>query len=110
MACSARYAARLNGLTSVCVTKLDVLSDFPRIGIVTGYRLGERCAGVESIAEPGVQPVLEWHDGWMADITSVRRMAHLPAAARAYVARLGEVIGAPIESVSVGPERSALAR
>jgi len=105
----ARYAARLNGLTSVCITKLDVLGDFARIGIVTGYRLGERSAGVEAIGEAELQPVLEWHAGWMADVSGVRRIADLPEAARAYVGRLGELIDAPVESVSVGPERAALA-
>ncbi|HEY9085777.1 MAG TPA: adenylosuccinate synthetase [Candidatus Tyrphobacter sp.] len=94
-AVAGRYAARVNGLTSLAITKLDILSGFERIGIVTRYR------------ESGVD--VEYLDGWPEDIHSVRRLARLPRAARAYVERLQRVMGVPIESVSVGPERDQLA-
>lgn len=96
-AVAGKYAARLNGLTSVAVTKLDVLSGFETLGIVTGYG-------------PGGEPIVEEHRGWSEPIDGVRRMSDLPAAAAAYVKRLGDLLGVPIDAVSVGPERAQLAR
>jgi len=95
-AVAGRYAVRINGLSAVAITKLDVLSGFERIGIVTGYGDG----GVE----------VEEHDGWSEPIGDVRRIADLPAAARAYVARIEALLGVPATLVSVGPERAQLAR
>lgn len=109
-AVAGRYAVLVNGLSSIAVTKLDVLSGLPRIGIVTGYRVhGERC-GFEAASEPELQVEIEEMDGWSEPISSVRRLADLPQAARRYVARIEELLGAPVELVSVGRERSELAR
>ena len=110
-AVAARYAARLNGLDGLIVTKLDVLSGFERIGIVTGYRRadGTPC-GVEGIGDPDLQVDVEEHPGWNEDLRDVRQIANLPANARAFVARLAALTGVPVVAVSVGPERSALAR
>jgi adenylosuccinate synthase len=109
-AVAARYATRLNGLDALVITKLDVLSGFESIGLVTGYRRadGTPC-GIEAIGESDLRVEVEEHPGWSEDLRGVRRIADLPAAARAFVARLGEVTGAPVIAVSVGPERSALA-
>jgi adenylosuccinate synthase len=109
-AVAARYAARLNGLDSLVITKLDVLSGFERVAIVTGYRRadGTPC-GIEAINEPDLRVEVEEHPGWSEDLRGVRRIADLPAAARAFVARLGELTETPVTAVSVGPERSALA-
>jgi adenylosuccinate synthase len=109
-AVAARYAARLNGLDALCITKLDVLSGFERIGIVTGYRRadGTPC-GIEAVGDPDLRVEVEEHPGWSEDLRGVRRIADLPVAARAFVERLGELTGAPVSAVSVGPERSALA-
>ena len=109
-AVAARYAARLNGLDSLVITKLDVLSGFERVGIVTGYRRadGTPC-GIEAIGEPGLRVEVEEHPGWSEDLREVRALAALPAAARAFVARLAELTGVPVVAASVGPERSALA-
>jgi adenylosuccinate synthase len=109
-AVAARYAARLNGLDSLVITKLDVLSGFERVGIVTGYRRADGTpSGIEAINEPDLRVEVEEHPGWSEDLRGVRRIADLPAAARAFVARLGELTGTPVTAVSVGPERSALA-
>ncbi|BDE06032.1 adenylosuccinate synthetase [Vulcanimicrobium alpinum] len=109
-AVAARYAARLNGLDGLVLTKLDVLSGFERIGIVTGYRRadGTPC-GVEGIGDPDLQVDVEEHPGWNEDLRDVRRIAGLPANARAFVERLAALTGVPVVAVSVGPERSALA-
>jgi len=108
-AVAAQYARRLNGLSDVVITKLDVLSGFDRIGIVTGYRLDGKAAGFESAGAPGLEPVVEFVDGWNEDITGVRTIGELPAAARAYIGRLESLVGVPVTCVSVGPERSQLA-
>ncbi|HZY97310.1 MAG TPA: adenylosuccinate synthetase [Candidatus Cybelea sp.] len=107
---AAEYAVALNGLTSAVITKLDVLAGFDRLGIVTGYRLGEAPAGFTSAGQPGLTLELEELEGWSEPIGDCRRIADLPMAARRYVARIGELIGVPIELVSVGRERSQLAR
>lgn len=109
-AVAARYATRLNGLSSAVVTKLDVLSGFERIAIVRNYRLHERSVEFGSAGEPGLALELEWFDGWSDDISGVRRIADLPAAARHYVAALEDAMGVPVEAVSLGPERASLAR
>jgi adenylosuccinate synthase len=109
-AVAAEYAVALNGLTSAVITKLDVLAGFDRLGIVTGYRLGEAPAGFTSAGQPGLTLELEELEGWSEPIGDCRRIADLPMAARRYIARIGELIGVPIELVSVGRERSQLAR
>jgi adenylosuccinate synthase len=109
-AVAARYAVALNGLTSAIVSKLDVLTGFERVGIVTGYRVGGRSAGFSDAAEPNLQTDVEELPGWSESIVGCRRIADLPAAAQAYLRRLQEVLEVPIEIVSVGRERSQLAR
>ncbi len=109
-AVAARYAIRLNGLDRLVVTKLDVLSGFDRIGIVTAYRHADgSLAGVDAMGEPGLTVDVEDHDGWQDDIRGVRSVKNLPFAARSYIASMTNVCGVPIALVSVGPERSAFA-
>jgi adenylosuccinate synthase len=108
-AVAARYAARVNGLTGACVTKLDVLTGFERIGIATRYRLGEAPAAFASATDPNLQVDVEYVSGWQDDLSEVRRIADLPPTARDYVKRIEEALGARVECVSVGPERSQLA-
>jgi len=109
-AVTARYAARVNGLDRLIVTKLDVLSGFDRVGIVTGYRHSDGSpAGVEAMGEPGLKPEIEYHPGWSENIREVRHVKNLPRDARAYLDRLANVTGVPVALVSVGPERTAFA-
>jgi adenylosuccinate synthase len=109
-AVAAKYAARLNGLDALVITKLDVLSGFDRLGIVTGYRRadGSPC-GIEAIGDPGLTVETEEHEGWTDDLRGVRQIADLPAKARAFLDRIAELTGVPVRAVSVGPERSAFA-
>ncbi|MBV8689068.1 MAG: adenylosuccinate synthase [Candidatus Eremiobacteraeota bacterium] len=107
-AVAARYAARLNGLTSAVITKLDVLSGFERIGLVTEYRLSGAKVDFAMADAPAVQPVIEYFDGWSDDISSVRSFKALPQAAQRYLGALRDALGVPLEHVSLGPERSQL--
>ena len=109
-AVAGRYAVQLNGLRSLVVTKLDVLSGFERVGIVTGYRLAGRSAGFGDIGKPGLEVEIEEFEGWSEPIGDVRAISGLPKAARRFVARLEELLSVPVEVVSVGRERSQLAR
>jgi adenylosuccinate synthase len=109
-AVAARYANRVNGLDRLIVTKLDVLSGFERVGIVTGYRRADGSpAGVEAMGEPGLKPEIEYHPGWSESLREVRHVKNLPRDARAYLDRLANVTGVPVALVSVGPERTAFA-
>jgi adenylosuccinate synthase len=103
-----RYAVRINGLTGIALTKLDVLSGFDSIKICTGYTLnGKTLESLPAALEAfeNCQPVYEEMAGWKSDITSAKTFEELPDNARAYVHRLQELSGCPIVLVSVGPRR-----
>ncbi len=108
-AVTARYARRLNGLTSLVITKLDVLSGLERIAIVRAYRVGGAAVDVDAASDPGLTTDLEWFEGWDDDISQVRRIADLPAAALRYVAAVADAFAVPLDAVSVGPERASIA-
>jgi adenylosuccinate synthase len=109
-AVAGRYGVRLNGLTSAAITKLDVLSGIERLGIVTGYRLNGKSVGFSCAGATGLELEIEELPGWQESIADVRRIGDLPAAARHYVGRIRELLGVPIDLVSVGRERQQLAK
>jgi adenylosuccinate synthase len=105
-----RYAARVNGLTEIALTKLDVLSHFDTIRIAVAYdHLGDRYAEFprQQRVLYDCHPVYEEHPGWSVDITGVKTYDQLPDAAKRYVERIEELTGVPISSVGVGPGREA---
>ena len=106
-----RYAVRINGLTDLAVTKLDVLDSFAEIPVCVGYRLDggsldSMPADLERIDR--VEPIYETLPGWQRPVGEARRLADLPAAARAYLDRLQDLAGAPIRYVSVGTRRDQI--
>jgi adenylosuccinate synthase len=106
-----RYAARVNGLTGLAVTKLDVLDSFAEIPVGIAYQLdGASCeempAEVEALGR--VRPVYEMHPGWQQPTGAARRLADLPTAARAYLDRLEALSGVPVRYVSVGTRRDQI--
>ena len=109
-AVAAQYAVRLNGLTDAAITKLDVLTGFERLGIVTGYRLNGGPAGFGAAGEPGLELQIEEMAGWNEPIGACRRIADLPETARNYVRRIQELLGVTVTMVSVGREREQLAK
>jgi adenylosuccinate synthase len=109
-AVAARATADLAGADELTVMLLDVLSGLKELAICTAYREGEH--GEPSTAFPGdayrleqCRPVYETLPGWSADISGARNLVDLPAAARRYLDRIGELLGRPVRVVSVGPDR-----
>jgi adenylosuccinate synthase len=106
---AARYANRVNRFDEACITLLDVLDDFDEIRVCVSYRIdGERFDRFPASAARAarVEPVWETLPGWKTDTTGLRGWDELPAAARSYLDRLGEIIGSPVGLVGVGPDRA----
>ncbi len=108
-----RYAARLNSLSDLFITKLDVLSGFEKVKLCVAYRYqGENYDEFpphQTIFHK-CEPVYEELPGWDADISGARSFEDLPAEARDYVSRIEEVSGVPVTLVSVGPSRDQTVR
>ncbi|HXG71220.1 MAG TPA: adenylosuccinate synthetase, partial [Gemmatimonadaceae bacterium] len=106
-----RYAARVNGLTDLAVTKLDVLDTLDRIGLCTGYEsdggLYEEFPGDLGILE-NATPRYEWYDGWRSSTADAREISHLPKEARRYLDRIEALVETPITYVSVGTRRDQI--
>jgi adenylosuccinate synthase len=106
-----RYAARINSLTDLFITKLDILSAFDTIKVATAYTsLGERYTEFprQQRVLYNCTPVYEEFPGWHVDISSCRNYSDLPAEARNYLEFIEETVGVPVRWVSVGPERHQL--
>ncbi|AOS47796.1 adenylosuccinate synthase [Pauljensenia hongkongensis] len=105
-----RYAARVNGLTDICLTKLDVLSGYDTVPVCVAYEVdGARTEEMplDQASFASAVPVYEELPGWSEDISGCRSFDELPEAARAYVDRLEEVSRCRIQSIGVGPGREA---
>jgi adenylosuccinate synthase len=106
-----RYAVRVNSLTRVFLTKLDILSAFETIKVATAYSSGDdhftEFPSQQSVLY-NCEPIYDELSGWGDDITEVRSLDDLPKAARAYIEYIEDAIRVPIGWVSVGPERSQL--
>ncbi|MHB1311575.1 MAG: adenylosuccinate synthase [Gemmatimonadaceae bacterium] len=106
-----RYAVRVNGLSALAVTKLDVLDTLETIGLCTGYEIDGQLvtefpgdlADLENI-----KPHYEWFDGWMSSTADARTIDALPAKARKYLDRIEELVESPIRYVSVGTRRDQI--
>jgi len=103
-----RYAVRVNGLTHMALTKLDILSGFETVKIAIAYdyrgeRLEHLPLDAEVLAE--CRPIYEELPGWSEDIRDVRSLDALPAAARRYIARVETLTGVPVMLIGVGPGR-----
>ena len=90
-----RKAVRINSLTEVALTKLDVLDTFAEIRVCTEYDAAGR-------------PVYAVMDGWLCDISAVRSRADLPPRAAAFVALVEAEVGVPVRIVGTGPARDAV--
>jgi adenylosuccinate synthase len=104
-----RYAARVNGIDGLALTKLDVLTGLKKIKVCVAY---DTPAGrvsdlpIDDLSEPGFVPVYQELEGWDQPLENSRVLDQLPGAARAYVRFLEDAAGTPVYLVSVGPRRA----
>lgn len=103
-----KYAIRLNGINSLAMMKLDVLSGHEQIGVVTGYKLNgevihEFPTATDLVSK--VEPVIEYLPGWKDDLTKIKNVKDLPRPAIEYIDYVSRHAGCPIDVVSVGPDR-----
>ena len=108
-AAALRHAVRINSVSGLCLTKLDVLDGLPTLNICTGYEVpaGDRGAarfGSEYYSD--LKPQFEQLPGWRESTFGARRLDDLPTNARRYIERIEEAVGAPISIISTGPDRS----
>jgi len=101
-------AVRLNGLTGIAITKLDVLGGLESLNICTAYEFEGRVvkdfpASLKTLA--GCKPIFETLPGWSEDISQIRKIEDLPENTRSYLKRIEELIETPIDIVSIGPGR-----
>ncbi len=103
-----KYAIRLNGINSLAMMKLDVLSEHDQLGVCTGYKLNgeiinEFPTSTELVSK--LEPVIEYLPGWKEDLTQIKAIKDLPMKALAYIDFVTRHVGCPIDVVSVGPDR-----
>jgi adenylosuccinate synthase len=101
-------AVRLNGLTGLAITKLDVLSGQPQLKIATGYEMeGKRFSTLPASINQAaaIKPVYETLAGWQEEISGVRDLSDLPVQAKEYIKRIEDLTGVKADIVSVGPDR-----
>lgn len=105
-----RRAVELNSISGLCLTKLDVLDGLPTIKICVGYETREagclEAMMTDAAALETVTPIYEELPGWTESTFGVKRLEDLPANARAYIKRIEEVVGCPIDIISTGPDRA----
>jgi adenylosuccinate synthase len=105
---AARYSNRVNGFTSLAITRIDVLDKLPLLKICTGYELNGETTDNFPASIPRLekcQPVYEEMPGWEKDTSTARKFEDLPPKAQKYIRRLEEIIGCPASIISVGRSR-----
>jgi adenylosuccinate synthase len=103
-----RRAVQLNGVTGLCITKLDVLDGLPTVRLCIGYRYEGRTVDILPFGADAVarcEPVYQDFAGWSQSTFGIRAWADLPSGAQAYLNRLSELAEVPIDLISTGPER-----
>jgi adenylosuccinate synthase len=106
-----KYAARVNGLTELVLTKLDILTGIDTLRVCTAYSIrGQTVTDfpADTLALTAAEPIYTDLPGWHEDLTPVRSLADLPDAARTYIKTIESHINVPVSHVSVGPERSQI--
>ncbi|GGP19498.1 adenylosuccinate synthase [Silvimonas iriomotensis] len=107
-AAALKRSIQINGVSGLCVTKLDVMDGIETINLCTGYKIDGKIVdilpiGAEEIAR--CEPVYEEMPGWSESTFGIKRFEDLPANARAYLKRVEEVCEAPVDIISTGPDR-----
>jgi len=107
-AAALKRSVQLNGVSGLCVTKLDVLDGLDTVRLATGYRVKGEIRDILPVGAEALaicEPIYEEYPGWKESTVGVKSFDGLPAAAQAYLKRLQEVVGAPIDIISTGPDR-----
>jgi len=105
-----RYASRINGVTDLVLTKLDVLTGIERIPVCVAYDVDGTRVDEVPLTQTDfhhARPVYEYLDGWTEDLSAVRAFDDLPKNAQRYVVALEEMSGSRVSAVGVGPDREA---
>jgi len=103
-------ACQLNSVSSLCVTKLDVLDGVSELAVCVGYRRGGTVLDElpwDARALEKVEPVYETLPGWQQSTEGIQTVKKLPDKARRYLDRLSELLQVPVEIISTGPDRNA---
>jgi len=104
-----RQAVEINSISGLCLTKLDVLDTLDVIRVCTGYEdnnSGLSTAGFDAHNYSRLKPIYEDLPGWKSDTMGAKRLEDLPVAARRYLERIEEAVGAPVDIISTGPDRA----
>jgi adenylosuccinate synthase len=104
----ARYSSRINGLSSLVITKLDVLDGVEEIKVCTGYEVDGKLLGefpADSMTLNDCTPVYEILAGWQSDTSEVKKWEELPVQAQNYIEYIEKQTGVPVSMISVGPMR-----
>ena len=107
-AVAGRFSVRINGLTGIALTRLDVLDAFPVVKICTGYKIEDKTleyfpSNVDILEKS--QPIYEELPGWKVSTTEIRDLKKMPSQACRYIKRLEEFLSCPIDIISVGARR-----
>jgi adenylosuccinate synthase len=103
-----RTAVNINSVSGLCLTKLDVLDGLEEISVCIGYtsEAGDTVANpIDAVDYENLRPVYETLPGWSESTVGLKSLDALPEAARAYIKRVEELVGAPIDIISTGPDR-----
>ena len=107
-AAALKRAVQLNGVSGLCITKLDVLDGLDTVRLATGYRVGDEMRDILPVGAEALaicEPVYEEFPGWKESTVGVKSFDGLPKNAQAYMKRLEAVVGAPVDLISTGPDR-----
>ena len=101
-----KHAVRVNGLTSLALTKIDIFSEYDEVKIAKSYyKNKERLEAFPALGYEDIEVEYETLKGWKKDIRNVRNLVDLPSECRAYIDRITELVDVPIKFISVGPGR-----
>jgi adenylosuccinate synthase len=103
-----KRSVQINGVSGICLTKLDVMDGLDAIKLCTGYKIDEKTADIfPSGAEEAArcEPIYEEMPGWKDNTVGIKTLEALPENARAYIKRIEELVGVPIDMISTGPDR-----
>lgn len=103
-----RRSVQINGVSGMCLTKLDVLDGLQSLKLCTGYKIDGREVDIFPVGAEEASscvPIYEDMAGWTESTVGAKSLAELPSAARAYIKRIEELVGVPVDMVSTGPDR-----